>query len=126
NRSTLGLCVAGRNGRGLDGYRVWLTSKLGAGQRVETVRDLRPEIRQTLERAEKFLGLAALVAVLLAAVAVALAASRYLRRHLDAAAMLRCFGASVAKTLTLFITQFVVLGALACVAGLVVALGGPQ
>src|SRR5205823_4845837 len=126
NRATWRLLIADRSGRALEGYRDWLNEKLGAGQRVETVRDLRPEIRQTLERAEKFLGLAALVAVLLAAVAVALAASRYLRRHLDAAAMLRCFGASVAKTLTLFITQFVVLGALACVAGLVVALGGQQ
>ena len=63
---------------------------------MENVRDLRPEVRQTLERAEKFLGLAALVAVILAAVAVALAASRYLRRHLDTAAMLRCFGALAA------------------------------
>ena len=65
-----------------------------AGQRMENVRDLQPEVRQTLERAEKFLALAALVAVMLAAVAVALAASRYLRRHLDTAAMLRCLGAS--------------------------------
>jgi len=126
NRATWRLLIADRSGRALEGYRDWLNAKLGAGQRIETVRDLRPEIRQTLERAEKFLGLAALVAVLLAAVAVALAASRYLRRHLDAAAMLRCFGASVAKTLTLFITQFVVLGALACLAGLLVALAGQQ
>ena len=47
------------------------------------------EVELALDRAEKFLGLAALVAVLLAAVAVALAKSRYLRRHLDAAAMMR-------------------------------------
>jgi len=40
--------------------------------------------------------------------------------------MLRCFGASVAKTLVLFIAQFVALGALACIAGLVVALAGQQ
>ena len=126
NRATWRLLVAERSGRALEGYREWLTLQLAAGQRVETVRDLRPEVRQTLERAEKFLGLAALVAVLLAAVAVALAASRYLRRHLDAAAMLRCFGASVAKTLVLFVTQFVVLGALACVAGLIVALAGQE
>ena len=78
------------------------------------MRDLRPEVRQTLERAEKFLGLAALVAVLLAAVAVALAASRYLRRHLDAAAMFRCFGARVGQTLALFFVQFLVLGVIAC------------
>ena len=80
---------------------------------MENVRDLRPEVRQTLERAEKFLGLAALVAVILAAVAVALAASRYLRRHLDAAAMLRCFGAPRRQTLALFVMQFVVLGVVA-------------
>ena len=79
--------------RGLSRVARWRRSS--AGQRMETVRDLRPEVRQTLERAEQFLGLAALVAVLLAAVAVALAASRYLRRHLDAAAMLRCLGAQV-------------------------------
>ena len=97
-----------------------------AGQRVESVRDLRPEVRQALERAEKFLGLAALVAVLLAAVAVALAASRYLRRHLDAAAMMRCFGAPVARTLALFVIQFLALGAIACLVGLVVALAGQQ
>ncbi len=93
---------------------------------METVRDLRPEVRQTLERAEKFLGLAALVAVLLAAVAVALAASRYLRRHLDAAAMFRCFGARVGQTLTLFFVQFLVLGLVACAIGVVVALAGQQ
>ena len=63
--------------------------------------------------------------MLLAAVAVALAASRYLRRHLDAAAMLRCLGAPVRQTLALFIMQFLVLGIVASALGVVVALGGP-
>jgi len=126
NRATWRVLVAERDGRGLDRYRTWLDGQLKPGQRVETVRDLRPEIRVALDRAEKFLGLAALVAVLLAAVAVALAASRYLRRHLDAAAMLRCFGAPVARTLALFALQFVALGTLACCAGLVVAYAGQQ
>jgi putative ABC transport system permease protein len=91
---------------------------------MESVRDLRPEVRQTLERSERYLGLTALVAVLLAAVAVALAASRYLRRHLDAAAMFRCFGAPVGRTLALFVLQFAMLGVLACLVGVLVALGG--
>ncbi len=127
NRATWRLLVADRTGRDvLAAYRTWLNAELKPGQRLETVRDLRPEVRQTLERAEKFLGLAALVAVLLAAVAVALAASRYLRRHLDVAAMFRCFGARVAQTLTLFLLQFVVLGVIACAIGVAVALGGQQ
>lgn len=127
NRATWRLLVADRTGRDvLAAYRTWLNAEMKPGQRLETVRDLRPEVRQTLERAEKFLGLAALVAVLLAAVAVALAASRYLRRHLDAAAMFRCFGARVGQTLTLFLLQFVVLGVIACAIGVAVALGGQQ
>ncbi|MEP7276615.1 MAG: FtsX-like permease family protein [Betaproteobacteria bacterium] len=126
NRATWRLLVAERDGRRLDGYRAWLNAQLKAGQRVDTVRDLRPEVRLSLDRAEKFLGLAALVAVLLAAVAVALAASRYLRRHLDAAAMLRCFGAPRLRTLALFVLQFVALGAVSCAVGLALAFAGQQ
>ena len=127
NRATWRLLVADRDGTGtLEAYRTWLNGELKAGQRLDTVRDLRPEVRQTLDRAEKFLGLAALVAVLLAAVAVALAASRYLRRHLDAAAMLRCFGARVGETLALFFVQFLVLGIVASALGVLLALAGQQ
>ncbi len=127
NRATWRLLVADRASAGtLDTYRDALSAQLKAGQRMETVRDLRPEVRQTLDRAEKFLGLAALVAVLLAAVAVALAASRYLRRHLDAAAMFRCFGASVLQTLSLFFVQFAVLGIAASAVGVALALAGQQ
>jgi putative ABC transport system permease protein len=127
NRATWRLLVADRAGRGtLDKYRDAVNAELKAGQRIESIRDLRPEVRQVLDRAEKFLGLAALVAVLLAAVAVALAASRYLRRHLDAAAMFRCFGASVAQALALFFVQFLVLGVAASAVGVVVALAGQQ
>ena len=57
--------------------------------------------------------------MILAAVAVALAASRYLRRHLDTAAMLRCFGASRRQTLALFVLQFGALGLAASAAGIV-------
>ena len=127
NRATWRLLVADRANTGtLEAYRTWIAAETKPGQRLETVRDLRPEVRQTLERAEKFLGLAALVAVLLAAVAVALAASRYLRRHLDAAAMMRCFGARTGQTLALFFLQFLVLGVIACSIGVVVALVGQQ
>ena len=127
NRATWRLLVADAAGRGtLDKFRTALTAQLKPGQRIESVRDLRPEVRQALDRAEKFLGLAALVAVLLAAVAVALAASRYLRRHLDAAAMFRCFGASVLQALALFFVQFLALGVVASAAGVALALVGQQ
>jgi putative ABC transport system permease protein len=123
NRATYRLLVAGA---ATDAFRDWAKARLDRGQRLESIRDLRPEVRQTLERAEKFLALAALVAVMLAAVAVALAASRYLRRHLDAAAMMRCLGAPQRQMLALFALQFLALGFTASVAGCIVALGGQQ
>jgi len=123
NRATWRLLVAGD---GSDAFRDWAKPRLERGQRLESIRDLRPEVRQTLERAEQFLGLAALVAAILAAAAVALAASRYLRRHLDAAALMRCLGAGERQVLALFSLQFLVLGTLASVAGCVFALGGQQ
>jgi putative ABC transport system permease protein len=126
NRATWRLLVAEREPGELQRFRTFVSSRIARGERVESVRDLRPEVRQTLERAERFLGLAALVAVLLAAAAVALAASRYLRRHVDTAAMLRCFGARGSHTLALFVTQFAVLGLIACAIGLVGALLAQQ
>ncbi|MBA2964700.1 MULTISPECIES: ABC transporter permease [Ramlibacter] len=62
------------------------------GVRVESLESGRPEMRQTLERAEKFLNLVALLAALLSAVAVALAARGFATRHLDDCAMLRVLG----------------------------------
>jgi putative ABC transport system permease protein len=123
NRAVYRLLVAGRS---TDAYRDWARSRLERGQRLESIRDVRPEIRQTLERADKFLGLSALVAVILAAVAVALAASRYLRRHLDAAAMMRCFGAPQSQTLALFVIQFLILGIAAGAIGTIIAAAGQQ
>ena len=123
NRASYRLLFAGS---AIDTFRTWAQSHLERGQRIESIRDLRPEVRQTLDRAEQFLGLAALVAVILAAVAVALAASRYLRRHLDAAAVMRCMGASQGQLLIMFITQFLLVGACASLVGCVIALGGQQ
>jgi len=127
NRAVYRLLVADLSARdALDPFLSWLQTELKPGQRMENVRDLRPEVRQTLERAEQFLGLSALVAVILAAVAIALAASRYLRRHLDTAAMLRCLGAPRRQALLLFVLQFGVLGVLASAAGIVIALAGQE
>jgi putative ABC transport system permease protein len=62
------------------------------GVRVESLDSGRPEMRQTLDRAERFLSLVALLAALLSAVAVALAARGFAARHLDDCAMLRVLG----------------------------------
>ena len=113
--------VAGTAGA-VEAYRAWVESRLAPGQRVESIQDARPEIRSALERAEKFLSLAALFSVVLAAVAVALAARRFLQRHLDACAVMRCHGASRGRVVRLYVLQFVVLGCAASLIGCVVGL----
>ena len=98
-------------------FREWLLPRLGRGERIEDVNNARPEIRTALDRAQRFLGLAALLTVVLAAVATALASRRYLQRHLDACAVMRCFGATQNALLRLHVAQFAWLATLAAGAG---------
>lgn len=92
------------------------------GLRVETASDARPEIRSALDRAGRFLGLAALVSVVLAAVAVAMAARRHSERNLQAAAVMRCLGASQRTLVAIHVGELVLLGLLACSIGIALAL----
>lgn len=91
------------------------------GLRVESLEAGRPEMRQTLDRAEKFLKLVALLAALLAAVAVAIAARDFANRHLDDCAMLRVLGAPQRAIGTAYLLQFGGVGLIASALG--VALG---
>ena len=91
------------------------------GLRVESLEGGRPELGQTLERAEKFLNLVALLAALLSAVAVALAARGFAANHLDDCAMLRVLGLSQRTIASSYALEFTLIGLLA--SGLGVAFG---
>ena len=69
------------------------------GERLRDISDASPQLRNAVERAGRFLSLASLVSVLLCAIAVAMAARRYVRRHLDTVALLKTLGATRAFTL---------------------------
>lgn len=96
---------------------------LTRGQRLETIRDARPEVRSALDRAGRFLGLAALVSVVLAAVAVAMAARRHSERHLSGTAVMRCLGASQRTLVGVHVGELLMLGLIACSIGVAVAFG---
>ena len=100
-------------------FRDRFAAALGRGQRIEDAQNARPEIRSALDRAQKFLGLAAVLTVVLAAVAVALAARRYTQRHLDPCAVMRCLGATQSVLLRIYLAQFAVLGLISAVLGCV-------
>ncbi len=91
------------------------------GAQLESFETGRPEMQQTLGRAEKFLNLVALLAALLSAVAVAIAARVYAARHLDDCAMLRVLGLSQGTMARAYTLSFVLVGTLAGLLG--VALG---
>jgi putative ABC transport system permease protein len=110
------LLVAGEP-KELKRFREQVTPKLARGQRIEGVRDSRSEVRTALERAQRFLGLASLLSVVLASVAVALSARRFSQRQIDAAAMMRCLGASQASIFFVHAWQFVALAIIACILG---------
>lgn len=117
------LLVAGES-KQVRQYRQWAESHLARAERIESIEDARPEMRTALERSQRYLGLAALVSVILAAVAVALGSRRFVNRHLDSVAMLRCLGASQNTIAGLYLTQFVLLGLIASVLGAVAGFGG--
>jgi putative ABC transport system permease protein len=116
SRVTWRLLLAGEAGA-VDRYRTAMLPSLARGERIESVRDGRSEVRVSLERARRFLALASLLSVVLASVAVALAARRFSQRQMDGAAMMRCLGASQAAIFAINAWQFLLLGLAGCALG---------
>ncbi len=92
------------------------------GVRVESLQSGRPEMQLTLDRAEKFLNLVALLAALLAAVAVGIAAREFASRHLDDCAMLRVLGMSQRRIAGAYTLEFGLVGLAASAAGVLIGL----
>ena len=126
SRVTYRLHLAG-DSAAVRAYETWAKGQMGRGEKMESLDNARPEIRNVTERAQRFLRLAALLAVVLAAVAVALAAERYMRRHLDGCAVMRCMGASAGQLLLIHGGEFMLFGVastlVGCIAGYAVQEG---
>jgi putative ABC transport system permease protein len=114
------LLVAGDQ-RQVKEFQQQMKTLLERGERLEGASDARREIRTALTRAQQFLGLAAVVAVVLACVAIAMAARRFSHRHLDTCAIMRCFGARQSQLTMIFVLQLFMLGLMS---GLVGVLAG--
>ncbi len=110
------LVLAG-NAEKLKQFTNKMTPNLQRGERIEDVKTARPEIRSALDKAETFLGLSAMVSVVLAIVAMLLASAPYVARSQEAAALMRCFGASKANIENIMLIQTAMLAAIGGVAG---------
>jgi putative ABC transport system permease protein len=93
----------------IESFKPRLQEALSPGERLEDIKDSNPQIRSAMKRAGRFLNLASLVSVLLAAIAVAMAARRYSQRHRDRIALMKCMGASRSQLMRSSVFQLVVL-----------------
>ena len=105
------------NRRQVQRFRERLEGMMGPEEELDDISDARPEVRSSIERAERFLMLSALVSVLLGGVAVAMGSRRFLARHLDAVALMKCIGAQHRDVVRLTLTQLLALAVAAGVAG---------
>lgn len=123
------LLIAGEP-RQVDDFRRWIAERLPSGARLQGAQDARPELRRGLDRAQQFLGLAALVSVVLAGVALAMSARRHVQRHTDGVAVLRCLGAGQGFVVQAFALEMfwlaLIASAAGCLIGAVVQLGLPE
>src|ERR1700756_1322533 len=101
----------------IEDFKGWLSDHKSPGERLRDVTDASPQVRNAVDRSGRFLSLASLVSVLLCAIAVAMAARRYVNRHLDTVALLKTLGATRALTLAVSVLQLLALALIAATAG---------
>ncbi|CDY79556.1 ABC transporter, permease protein, putative [Caballeronia glathei] len=127
SRVTYRLLVAGPDAE-VEHFAAWARARVDGGKlrgvTLESLSDGQPQVRQTIDRASHFLTLVSLLTALLAAVAIAMAAHRFARRHLDGCAAMRCLGVSQRTLRALFAGEFLIVGVLGSVAGVVLGFGG--
>ncbi|QWE09626.1 hypothetical protein AOC20_05215 [Polynucleobacter ibericus] len=120
SRVTYRLLLAGSDVQ-IDSYGAWATQYIEKeglkGIRIETLENAQPMMRKTLERADRFLSLIALLTAMVAAVAIALSAHRYTRKQADACAVLKCLGASSSTILRKQAATLIGLGLFAALVG---------
>jgi putative ABC transport system permease protein len=123
SRVTYRLLVAGPPEQ-IKAYQKWVQDTMARnatkGVRLESLESGRPEMQATLERGEQFLSLVGLLTAMLAAVAVAMAARRFMLRHVDTCAMLRCLGMPQGQVTSLFLSEFIIIGLIGSALGVLV------
>ena len=113
------LLLAGEPKR-IQNFHAQMKQELGRGERIEDLRNARPEIKLALDKAEQFLGLSAMVSVILAMVAMLLSSLPYVKQSLDMFALMRCFGALQKTVLQVLAIQTLLIAFFSAVLGVVI------
>jgi putative ABC transport system permease protein len=116
SRVRYALLLAGQRAQ-LDSFRDWHRAAAPPRERIQDVADASPQIGSAVRRAGRFLAIASLVAVLLCAVAVAMTARSYVRKHLDVVALMKTLGATRRFVLGISVLQLLCLSLAATIVG---------
>ncbi|MEC9284730.1 MAG: FtsX-like permease family protein [Pseudomonadota bacterium] len=107
----------------LNEYRDRFREQFVGKFRWQSIRESSPSIGSALDRAESFLLLGGLLAVILAGIAVALSANRYAKRHYDHVSVLKTLGATPNEIQWGYFGVLTVLGVGGVVFGLLLGTG---
>lgn len=91
--------------------------------RVETYSEGRPSLQRGLDRLGRFLGMIALLSLLLGGVGVAQAVRAWIAGRMDAIAVLKCIGMRPREIFVLYVAQAMLLGLIGSAVGAVLGLG---
>lgn len=94
-----------------------IQAQLTPGQNFLNPGQQQPTVGQALTRAQRFMGLASLLAVVLAAVAIAVSAGHYSQRHYDSTALLRCMGCKQNSVFFIHVLQLLLVSSIGCALG---------
>jgi putative ABC transport system permease protein len=98
-------------------FHEYLVSTKAPGERLREIDESSRQLNSAIDRSGRFLNLASLASVLLAAVAVAMGARRYAARHIDTVALMKCMGASQGFVLAISVIELSLLAVFAVALG---------
>lgn len=119
SRATYSLLMAGE-AAALQGAQDFMSREYPSDVRLRGIRDGSPQMTRALDRAQRFLGLASVVTVLLAGAAIALAVRHFALRQADASAVMRTLGASRAEVIVWLSTRLALIALVASTIGIIV------
>jgi putative ABC transport system permease protein len=107
-------------------FRAAVKPVLGVGARLLDAAGGLPEVASPLLQVSRYLGLAAMMTVLLSGLAIAVTARRFAAHHFDTLALMRCLGATRAQALRPLLAEMLLLWIFATALGMVIGLLAAQ
>lgn len=122
SRITYKYLFAGES-QAIETFEAWIKPQINESQRWYDAKAAQNRLSRILDTAEKFLSLASMLGIVLAAVAVAVASRRYGQRHQSTVSIFKALGASISHVRKLYCLHWTLLSCLSIATGLLVGYG---